>query len=1012
MAAKLIQLDVLHSTNADDHLHVRELGDIVDGDVCLDLHNRMLYATDASMYQILPLAVVIPKHIDDVIKTVKFCQARAIPILPRGAGTSLAGQAVNEAVIIDCSVACNHLLAFDESNSTCTVEPGIVLDQLNQELSCRSNGSLWFGPDVATSNRATIGGMIGNNSAGARSIMYGRTHEHIIEAKVIMPDGDVLAFSKGAAADSPRVRALTIDIADIILPIANVIHRFYPDITRSEGGYGLDRLLDQFECSSPNTFDAVNLSTLIAGSEGTLATLLESTLRLVPKPVHTGLAVIGFASMDDAVQAVPQILQQTHPSAVELLDDVIINLAKMNLEYRRLVDVIPQPKAGTLEAVLYVECFAECYDELHVHFDVLRNILPNHPMECHTAKDALERAWKLRKAAEPLVHAIPGHRRPIGFVEDTAVDPARLPEFVRAFKAIVQKHGTTASYYAHASVGCLHIRPLLNLRDPLDRHAMEAIARDVASLTQEFGGSFSGEHGIGRARGAIFNAMLPPELVAATQAIKRLFDPNNIMNPGNLINPDRIVDRLRIQPLDTPATIPEVDTFFEYDEEGGFAHAIELCNGAAACRSRDVAGTMCPSYKATLDERHSTRGRGNALRLAITGQLQESTRILDQPQWNDQDTLDTLDQCLSCKACKSECPSNVDVARYKAEYIAQSFREVRHVPFRNRVLARVHLWNQIGSTFCDATNILQNLPPLRKFINRVLGMSHHRSLPSFAPSFVKWFDHYTQPIASASPTVVLYADCFLNYNEPAIGKAVVRALNAFGYRVVVPRIPCCGRPAMSQGVLDYAHAQVRRAIPALENAIEQYQPRAILVCEPSCLSAVRDDWINLKIDGVSKVRRERIADIARLPEEFLEEQWDVHPVHPLLTARDSESGSRVHRVVALHGHCHQKALWSTDTTVRLLRRIACPENVAVKSLNTGCCGMAGAFGYDANQYELSMQIGEQSLFPAARALHDLSDVLLAPGTSCRQQIRDGVHMNALHPIQWIAQHCSGKDEVR
>jgi len=1021
--------------------HAKHIASIIEGEVRFRKHDRMLYATDASIYQVEPLGIVLPKNAEDVLRVIEYTRDHNLPLLPRGAGTSLAGQAVNHAIILDFSVYCNRFLSLDIENQECTVEPGTILDHLNNLVAERSNNQLMFAPDVATSNRANIGGMIGNNSAGAHSIRFGRTVRHIKRIKAALADGSVLDFHQGAAGKNQRIHHLTTEIQNILLPIADLIMQNYPDLIRSEGGYNLGKLLDQIESSTPNTFDRVNLAHLLVGSEGTLAVTLEATLNLVPRPAKSALALLAFSSLEEAVSSVAEIVE-TNPAAVELLDNVILDLAQKNLQTRRfVVDLMPaldkpnENKSGT--AVLFVEYTGENNDEINAQLEQLKQNrnLANHSttLSIHTTPAEIENAWQLRKAAEPLVHAIPGCRKPVGFVEDTAVSPAQLPEFVRRFRAIVEKQNTTASYYAHASVGCLHIRPLLNLRDPLDRNTMKKIAREVADLVREFHGSFSAEHGFGRARGALLSTRFPPPIIDAITQIKHLFDPYNRLNPDNLINPQPITQRLRIQPSDSPLPVPEVNTFFNYNEitsnnqpasndnnnQKAFAHAVELCNGAAVCRKQST-GIMCPSYMALRDERHSTRGRANAIRLAVTGQLSPNqnhkpnqTTNTPAPQWNDPETLATLDLCLSCKGCKSECPSNVDLARYKSEYLAQSFKYKHRLPLRTRLFSHIDKLNAIASAIAPLTNSLTTVRPVRAIINNLFAIDPRRSLPAFANSFHSSFRPSRQSVVppadatAENPTVILYADCFTNYNEPNIARAAVRVLNSFGYRVFAPRIPCCARPAISQGHLPLAQKQVARAANALHEAVRQANAVAVIVCEPSCLASVRDDWLALK-SSVPAQSLQHLAQIARLPEEFIEEKWNQHPSHPDFTFASSPPSPPPNRIL-IHAHCHQKSLWGIDSTVSLLNRIANrnkDDNTTIEPLDTTCCGMAGAFGYHKNHYDLSNQIGELTLFPAVRTLEH-ADFILTSGTSCRHQIRDATdNQIPLHPIEFIAQHIS------
>jgi FAD/FMN-containing dehydrogenase/Fe-S oxidoreductase len=980
-----------------------ELAAAVQGEVRFDLHNRMLYATDASLYQVTPLGVVIPATLDDAVRAVEFCSLKNLPILPRGGGTSLAGQCVNEAVVLDFSARCRDVVELNDGARTCIVQPGITVDDLNDRLAVHR---LFFPPDPATSRQANVGGCIGNNAAGARSIMYGRTSENLlgIEAAVLSESG-VRRFwlDQGAAARDPLVRDLTLRVAEIVQRHERLIRERFPKTVRRNAGYNLDLILQQMDSAGPDAdadaiLRAINLSHLVCGSEGTLAVTLQARLKLQPLPIARGLAVVGFASLDEAIDAVQPILA-THPSAVELLDDTVLDLASANTEYRRYVELIPTPREGQLRAVLYVEYFAsETAGELHGRFahlqDLIRSIAPTAQLSSYTDATAMASAWKLRKAGEPLLHGMPGDRKPLTFVEDNAVPVENLSRFVREFRAIVQRHGTSAAFWAHASVGVLHVRPFLDIRDPEDQKRLQAIAVEVADLARSLGGVMSGEHGDGRVRGPLLERFYGPELMAAFGEIKAVFDPRNLLNPGNIVAPGpitSIVERTRIQPLGPFVDVPPVDTYFDYEDQHGFRGAVEMCNGAGVCRKK-AGGTMCPSYMATLDERHATRGRGNALRLAITGQLRNDGNEHKGPLWNDEGTLETLDLCLSCKACKTECPSNVDIARLKAEYTAQSYRASGSIPARARFFGHVRLFSRFGSILPGLANWCNRQAPVRTMLNRAFELAPQRSIPEFCRPLTREFKRRTAArLPADAPSVAIFADCFTTYNEAPLGLTAARVLEAFGYRVTLLNAGCCARAMISTGLLDDAARTADRTLRQIASAMRQSQVAAILVLEPSCLSAIKDDWLELKLQ-TPLTERQRIASMSFLVEEFLERHWDDHPIRPGPSA-PGDNGP-----VILHGHCHQKALWGAQSSGAVLRRLVGDR---LRILDTGCCGMAGSFGYSAHKYDLSMKIGELSLFPAVRAAGDDAQIC-APGTSCRHQIRDGTGRAAHHPVETIA----------
>lgn len=1011
----LPQLDHTLNTN-----FIRTLSSTLEGELRLDLHNRMLYATDASLYQVEPLGVIIPADIADGVRAVQTCSQHNIAMLPRGGGTSLAGQCTNRAVVIDWSNRCRAYRNLNVTAKTIDVEPGITIDDLNDAI---ASSNLFFAPDPATARHASIGGCIGNNAAGARSIMYGRTSENIAAIDACLADATRVRLEHGAGRNNATALHLAQGVCNIVRAHAQLIRDRFPKTVRRNAGYGLDMVLKQLDAG---TTDAdIDLSPLLCGSEGTLAITLGATLKLHDKPKVKALAVLGFSDLDEAIAAVVPILT-TKPSAVELLDDLIIELAKANTEYRKYVELMPAPAHGKpLKAVLYVEYFAASNEELESRLQSLRTVaaslstLPSQsesiPLHVHRYASAMLNAWKLRKAGEPLLHGVPGNRKPITFIEDNAIPVERLSEFVRRLRAIVTAHNTIASYWAHASVGVLHVRPLIDIHDPADRENMISIATQTADLARELGGVMSGEHGDGRVRSPFLERYYGPELIEAFKQVKRLFDPHNLLNPGNIVdisgtNPrpiSCIAQSLRVEPqpmrpVAWPTNINQ-HTFFDYTDQHGFDGAVEMCNGSGVCRKQQ-GGTMCPSYHATLDERHSTRGRGNALRLAITGQLNRVPRLSEPDEspttpdstspsiWNDPATKETLHLCLSCKACKTECPSNVDIARLKAEYTAQQYRETG-TPLAAKIMGEIRTLNRLGAIAPAIANWMNQTGLARTIMNRVLDIHPQRSLPKFSEPLDRGWkreSHDDRPARRAGvPTIALFADCFTMYNESHIGLATKRIYEAFGYNIILTNPGCCGRAKISLGLLAEAIHDIDATLERLTPLIESDDIAAIIVAEPSCLSAFKDDWLNLKLRTPLSLRK-KLAAKSFLPEQFLHLKWDTHPTTPRFNAPQYS--------VLLHAHCHQKALWGANTSADILRRIA-GDNLRV--LDTGCCGMAGSFGYTTDRYDLSMKIGDLKLLPEARqASHDTA--IAAPGTSCRHQIHDGAAKHAKHPIELLA----------
>jgi FAD/FMN-containing dehydrogenase/Fe-S oxidoreductase len=986
-------LNVLNPSD-DDNARVaiaRDLQSLITGEVLFDDHHRLLYSTDASLYQVKPIGVVLPADSDDVAKILGYCAVARIAVLPRGGGTSLAGQCTNRAVVIDFSRMCRRVLSIDATARTCVVEPGITIDELNRALLAET-GNLMFAPDPATVAQACIGGCIGNNAAGARSIRYGRTSENVAALDVVLTTGERARLEHGAGGRDPVARRLALGVSEIVRRNAAGIRARFPKTIRRNAGYGLDLILAQLDRGiAPEDLD---LSGLICGSEGTLAAVVQATLKLHPIPKFKGLAIASFGSLEASMDAVNPILA-TNPSAVELLDDVVLEAAAGNAECRNYLRWLPPIDGKSPAAVLYVEySSATSSDEITESFTKLRATLCDVPLAAYVDSQPMADLWALRKAGEPLLHGLSGHRKPHTFVEDNAVPVENLPRFLQGFRRIVSKHGTRAAYYAHASVGVLHVRPLIDLHDERDRTTMRAIAVEVADLARECGGIMSGEHGDGRVRGPLLERFFGPALMRAFAEIKAVFDPAGILNPGMIVAPgaiETITANLRIDPIERGPNLDSIETYFDYSDQEAFRGALEQCNGAGVCR-KTAGGTMCPSYRATLDERHSTRGRANALRTALTGQISHSqangSPPVGVPVWNDPDTIATLDLCLSCKACKSECPSNVDLSRLKAEYTAQRF-DREGATLSAKIFGHIRRLNQLASIAPDLANVINAQPFIRQIFNELLNLAPQRSIPEFAPSLYRQF-HSNRHSALGirhSPSVLLFGDCFTTYNEPHIGMAAIELLESLGYQVLLPRVGCCGRAMISTGLLPEAIASADATIAQLQPFVDDPNVRAILVAEPSCLSSFKDDWLRLKMKTPMPLRA-RLAEKSFLVEEFVEKFWANHPITPNV--------AKIDRAIVLHGHCHQKALWGDGTSGDLLRRLFSH----VTALPSGCCGMAGSFGYTREHYDISVAIANRKLLPAVKAMQS-GDVLAAPGTSCRHQVADLSGATAQHPAVLI-----------
>ena len=944
----------------------RELEDEIEGEVRFDRVSRALYATDASVYQIEPAGVVIVRSRQDVVRTVRIAGRHGCSMTARGGGTSQAGQAIGRGLQIDTSKYFNRVLEVNAAERWARVEPGVVLDELNAQL--RPHG-LRFAPDVSTASRATIGGMIANNSSGARSVLYGKTIDHVLELHVVLADGQVAHFRPLNAAELAAacsggsleagcyrtVRQVAIDCAD-------EINRRFPKVLRRVGGYNLDEFV-----GPANGF---NLAKLIVGSEGTLGLIVEARIALVPMPRAKAVLTIEFGDLFEALAATPMILRH-RPSAVEVMDRFILDHARE----RPALDALRRSVLHTdPAALLCVELYAERAEDLPPRLGALEDALAHSGVRCHCRRaltgDEQGRIWSLREAALGLSMAMKGDAKSLSFVEDTAVAPDKLRDYIERFLGIVSRHGTVAGVYAHASVGCLHVRPVVNLKTADGVRRFEAIANDVADLVLEFGGALSGEHGDGLVRGPFTEKMFGQALYQAFRTIKSAFDADGLFNPGKIVDSPPLTANLR---LGTGYRTVKHSSWFDFTEYGGVAGAIEMCSGVGACR-KTLAGTMCPSYMATRDESATTRGRANALRLALSGQLEESGL-------GDEGVYETLDLCLECRACKAECPVNVDVARLKSEFLADYWK--RHgTPLRARALGGVDRLSVWGSRFAPLFNWLTASAPIRGLNEKLLGIDRRRHLPAWKrETFERWRMQRTEPRASASgPAVTLFNDTFTNHYDPEIGIAALEVLERGGCQVNVVRPGCCGRPLISQGLLAEAREYAAKLVEALFPIANRGEK--ILFCEPSCLSSVKEDAPSL-LRGEQQKKARAVAQASLLFEDFAA-QLDL----PLRAGPQK---------ILLHGHCHQKSMGLLQSSMALLSRI---PSATVVDLDAGCCGMAGSFGYSKQHYDVSKTIASRRLLPAVKAMKS-GDVLVAPGTSCRHQVADLAGATALHPAVLI-----------
>ena len=949
----------------------RALHGALEGEVRADDYTRHLYASDASMYAIEPLVVAFPRHAGDVAAAVTVARELGAPVLARGAGTSLAGQTCGRAVVLDFSRHMNAILEIDADAKVARVEPGVVQDQLN--AAARAEG-LMFGPDTSTSNRATIGGMIGNNSAGSHSIRYGSTIDHVEELAVVLSDATMARF-----ASTPRRLPRGPALADRIHQgIGDLVDQHqpalsgFPPLWRHSGGYRLDRAA---------TADQLHPHKLLVGSEGTLGVVTEALVRLVDVPAARAIAVGHFGSTAGAIAATHDALA-LEPESVEMMDRTILALSRQRIEYADLSKTL----VGDPDALLFVEFTADSLDEAQASAATLAAAWESHGHGYHTllATSAREQAQvlKVRKAGLGLLMAAStGTNRPLAFVEDTAVPVEVLGPYVEEFEAVLARHSLNAGFYGHCSVGCLHIRPFVDLAQPGQAELMREVAHEIAVLARRYGGVNSSEHGDGLARSEFNRELFGPELYGAMVDVKRLFDPDGVLNPGKIVDAPRMTENLKHAPQPTGRTVDvQLTTRLDFSPAGGFQGAASRCMNIGACRKEGV-GVMCPSYMATREEHHSTRGRANALVKAMSAP--DPTAAL-----GGDDLHEILDLCLECKACKSECPLGVDMAALKSETLFQ--RHQSHgPPLRSRAFGSIRAANRAGSSMAPVTNWLLRRRPVRALLDRTLGISKARTLPPLhRDTILRRARQGRASTTAPKGEIVLLADSFTTFSEPGIGHAAMDLLEAAGFDVILTGNLCCGRASISKGLLDQAAHRASSMVEFLAPLVER--GAEVVGLEPSCLLTLVDEYPRLLPDDP---RIRLVADRARLLVDVLLEAIENGDLE--LDEHSPLSGRRV----VFHGHCHEKAVVGTTGSRSLLERI---PGVELHELDAGCCGMAGSFGYEAEHYELSMQIGGMRLFPAISA-EDEGTVVAASGTSCRQQIEHGTGRRALHPVELVRQ---------
>ena len=964
---------------------LEQLSEQLEGDLFFDRTMRILYATDASAYREMPLAIAVPKTNNDISRLISFAQANQTSLIPRTAGTSLAGQVVGKGIIVDVSKHFTQILELNKEQKWVRVQPGVIRDELNMFL--KPHG-LFFGPETSTANRAMIGGMVGNNSCGSNSVVYRSTREHLLEVKAFLSDGSEAIFNVLSIDDFHAKCALDTLEGNIYTKLRSLLSNYdnqveirkeYPKKTveRRNTGYAVDLLVD----TAPFTAGGENFNfcSLIAGSEGTLAFLTEIKLNLVPLPLkETGLLCIHFNSIDESLRA-NLIGLQYHPSASELIDHYILECTKGNIEQSKNRFFVQ----GDPGAILVIEFIRSTREEILAVTQLVEAEMRAAGLGYHFPVlfgEDTKKIWTLRKAGLGLLGNLPGDEKAVPVIEDTAVDVNDLPAYIRDFNEILIKHGLHAVHYAHAGSGEIHLRPIINLKTKDGNRLFRTIAGEVATLVKKYQGSLSGEHGDGRLRGEFIQQMVGETNYKLLQEIKRSWDPANIFNPNKIVDTPPMNTMLRYEP---GQFTPEFKSVFRFQHQDILQHA-EQCNGSGDCRKTHLSGgTMCPSFMATRDEKDSTRARANILREFLTHS--------DKPnRFDHKEIYEVMDLCLSCKACKSECPSNVDMAKLKAEFL-QQYYDANGVPFRSKLIANFAASAKLGSLMPSLYNFFVTNSVTGNLIKRLSGFAVKRSMPELSKTtLVNWYKKHQKEIVTKSERkVYLFCDEFTNYNDAHIGITAILLLEKLGYEVVIPKHAESGRAWLSKGLLRRAQKIANKNIALLSPIVSASTP--LIGIEPSAILTFRDEYPDLASDEQLEAAQ-TLAKNVFLIDEFIADEITKENI-------SKEQFTRERRLVKLHGHCQQKAISSVAPSVKLL---SLPENYTVEVIPSGCCGMAGSFGYEKEHYDLSMQIGELVLLPALRK-QSAETIIAAPGTSCRHQIKDGTGMKALHTVEVLYQ---------
>jgi FAD/FMN-containing dehydrogenase/Fe-S oxidoreductase len=962
---------------------LQQLAGSIEGEFFTDNTMRILYATDASAYREMPLAVAVPKTTEDIKKLISFARINNSSLIPRTAGTSLAGQVVGNGIVVDVSKNFTQILELNVQENWVRVQPGVIRDELNMFL---KPYGLFFGPETSTANRAMIGGMVGNNSCGSNSVVYRSTREHLLEIKGILSDGSEATFTTvnnevfhaKCETDSLEGKIYN-NIRSILSNYDNQqeIRKQFPKKTveRRNTGYAIDMLLEKapFVAGMPD----FNFCELIAGSEGTLAFITEIKLNVVPlPPKETGLLCVHFNSIDESLRA-NLIALKYMPSASELIDHYILECTKDNIEQSKNRFFVQ----GDPGAILVIEFVKNTREEISYICRNVENDMRTAGLGYHFPLlfgNDTKKIWTLRKAGLGLLGNLPGNAKAVPVIEDTAVDVNDLPQYIREFNELLTKYNLHAVHYAHAGSGEIHLRPIINLKTEEGNQLFKTIAQEIATLVKKYEGSLSGEHGDGRLRGEFIEQMIGRKNYELLKQIKNTWDPQHIFNPNKIVNTPPMNSMLRYTP---GQQTPVFKTVFRYHNQDVLQHA-EQCNGSGDCRKTHLSGgTMCPSFMATRNEKDTTRARANILREFLTNSKEVN-------RFNHKEIYEVMDLCLSCKACKSECPSNVDVAKLKAEFL-QQYYDTNGVPFRSKLIANFTNSAKLVSILPGFYNYFVTNKTTGIIIKKISGFAVNRSMPLMHKNTLQsWYKKHRRrsPLEDGGRTVYLFCDEFTNYNDTPIGIKAILLLEKLGYNVVIPKHIESGRAWLSKGLIRKGKEIANKNIALLKNIISNETP--LIGIEPSAILTFRDEYIDLANDDQFEAAKQLSKNVF-LIDEFIAAEIKKGNIK-------TEQFTTTEKQILLHGHCQQKALSGVSCSVDIL---SLPKNYSVQTIASGCCGMAGSFGYEKEHYDLSMQIGEMVLFPAVRDKKSDAVIVAAPGTSCRHQLKDGTHTLAMHPVE-------------